>query len=256
MNAVDNLVNLIDQLQTIESSLTRVMTEIIMKLCSLTSSSVLLVVQNDNVRRVCGTDDLKAAYRQKTLEPRDTDLEMLMDFSQHQMREQPLNPVSNSADSAGNRKRAGTTNGFVAPEDGSAAEKKIKIGSPQSELAQSALTCHAFDMKPFPAPVEFSDATLEESDSDVEILGESSADHGPPADNSLHEIVPFEIDSDVPLVDCAGDAQFQAKAEALRQIRDPFLPFTKVAGFGVRAYLKIKREKDHRARKKCVISSP
>ena len=244
MNAVDNLVNLIDQLQTIESSLTRVMSEIIMKLCSLTSSSVLLVVQNDNVRRVCGTDDLKAAYRQRTFEPRDTDLEMLMDLSQHQMRERPLNPIplpSPSADNARNRKRAGTTNGIVAPEDaGSAAvEKKMKIGSPQSELAQSGLSCNAFDVKPFPASSEYSDAALDESDSDIEILEESSADNrGPPAENSLHEALPYEIDSDVPLLDCAGDAQFQAKAEALRQIRDPFLPFTKVTGFGGRSCLK------------------
>ena len=92
--------------------------------------------------------------------------------------------------------------------------------SPRNSLPSNSLD--AFDVKLFPgiASVEQNDC-----DSDIEILDENASQLSVTAED-YH--CPAPMSADVPLLDVAVDAQFQAKADALRQIDDPFLPFTKV----------------------------
>ena len=245
MNAVDNLVNLIDQLQNVESSITRLMTEIIMKLCSLTSSSVLLVVENNQVRRICGTGDLKTAYRDMTLKPLPSDLEVLVDLSNQQSREEPFAPqqtppliLNRPTNNTACRKRSKAAGSSREGVDDTTLQRKKARTSPEPETFKLEMfhsprnslpsnSHDAFDVKLFPgiASVELNDC-----DSDIEILDENASQLSITSED-YH--CPAPMSAGVPLLDVAVDAQFQAKADALRQIDDPFLPFTKVISRGL-----------------------
>ena len=179
MNAVDNLVNLIDQLQNIESSMTRIMSEMTMKLCSLTNSSVLLVVQSNNVRRISGTDDLKSAYLAAAMKPLPTDLEVFVDLERSLTREHPLATLpSGFSLNSGSRKRG---NAVPLTEDTS-PEKRSRL--PEKHEPYEEMIEPPSQIQPSQAPVvnsEFVDIKPTKILQDVEISDNDSDidEHGP-----------------------------------------------------------------------------
>lgn len=89
-NTASNLMGLLSQWQSIETSLTNYMIETVMKLSSLTESSVFILVETTEGRRFAGKHHLVSLYNSGCLHNDGTDIELEADVHSSTLRPKPM----------------------------------------------------------------------------------------------------------------------------------------------------------------------
>lgn len=101
MASAHNLLGVVNQLQSMENTLTAILIETALKLSSLTDTKVFVLVDSTEGRRFAGAPQLCQSYASNSLSPIGNDIEVLLQPNVKTLRERPLYPHP-------------TENGFVA----------------------------------------------------------------------------------------------------------------------------------------------
>lgn len=92
MASANNLLGVVNQLQSMENTLTAILIETALKLSSLTDAKVFVLVDGAEGRRFAGASQLCHSYATNNLTPTVDDIEIVLEPNVKTIRERPLFP--------------------------------------------------------------------------------------------------------------------------------------------------------------------
>lgn len=206
--------NLVTQLHSMELAVSSLIIEVTLKLASLTSASMLLLIESDGVRHVSGSQYLIDSYLRQTLTPTVKDLHVSLDLTSKALNEcslQRINPSINSATTC------------HAPSG--------CVGSPIRKRPISLVTCDVTES----VPKKKRDTLMTEDgylqDQNIKAVNAAELfanDSEVIDDDSDIEVLDFDnSDCSFTTSVVAGNQLNYTKVEALRSIQNPLTAFQK-----------------------------